>query len=944
MKSTIFALISTIASATAELHAANAIKIISPAPNDTISGIYRFSADISAAPTVDRVEYRLASFRVGIATASPFQVSWNTGYAADGNYSLEALAYDATGALIATANQVFNIQNRGCSLTLDKDLTEVLHGKLNLSITASDPLYYPARWAVFLDGILQILELSDGTGQNKFTESLPIDTTRISNGRHELHVEVGSNFWNGAPTNKTWYSARLALHRVITIDNGRLLVAITANFLHVFLKPGESSALNCRAWNADRSSGGCVSPSYNSSDPKVVSVNPSGMLRAHDAEGFSKISIASGDLKTEAYVWVRRNLNIPHLAGNGTFLTSYKPGLSIFPISPFRLDIADLQNEALNRETKRAGVNTLNLGFYSNPRDLKTNIDQWISSYDSQVAPQWTWAARNGYHLYLTGDEIARNIGQEGWWTLNWPFGKQAVQHAMESVASSGVGLAADIIDEGSMLWGGTPTPPRHVGEAGMFTSIKCQGYTCAVTWPDNPVRPGRFYAGIQFALTGSKQPNLNTPPGQMFTATHISNSGFEFAPAGPVDGVFSEATDRDLEFLWWAGSATGCPNSPCNPPVPNTALETIAGWLRTASPHVPISWPALGLHPPAVHDAWAGRDSKVSDFFSHYWDTLQSGHTYRWSCGIAERIYWMRDAFYSRQPYVNNTRPQLLLDSISSYYYFKRAPGNQFDPLRDDLWNAPASPATVTAGMMTASALGGAGIRLYQYDNISNFGARERLPVSNEAQSGASPISPEDYSRRLWRAMAYAANLLTKTLEPFLLGTGLSSPALGENIVTAARRSERGVLVMAVNGNDWDRRIAVNLGSFHNGNPITRYLVQATGIETAVISDAVSDTIDLSSGATVIYLIPSSREVQFLTTVRIPAPTLPAGASTAFLHHAYIYGDDLDAANEGLECTNGCSVGIDREVGDSYYQFSFTNADGAAIQKGPEQLLKGLR
>jgi hypothetical protein len=110
------------------------------------------------------------------------------------------------------------------------------------------------------------------------------------------------------------------------------------------------------------------------------------------------------------------------------------------------------------------------------------------------------------------------------------------------------------------------------------------------------------------------------------------------------------------------------------------------------------------------------------------------------------------------------------------------------------------------------------------------------------------------------------------------------------------------------------------------------------------VISDAVSDTIDLSSRATVIYLIPSSREVQFLNTVRIPAPTLPVGASTAFLHHTYIYSDDLDAANEGLECTNGCSVGIDRKIGDSYYQFSFTNADGAAIQKGPERLLKELR
>ena len=31
---------------------------------------------------------------------------------------------------------------------------------------------------------------------------------------------------------------------------------------------------------------------------------------------------------------------------------------------------------------------------------------------------------------------------------LNWSYGKTAVQHAMQAVAASGVGIAADIIDE----------------------------------------------------------------------------------------------------------------------------------------------------------------------------------------------------------------------------------------------------------------------------------------------------------------------------------------------------------------------------------------------------------------------------------------------------------------------------------------------------------------
>lgn len=920
------------------------MKVIAPRANARASGIYRFSVDISNAPTVDRVEYRLGSWRLGIATAPPYDITWNTGYATDGNYSLEAVAYDATGVVIATARQIFDIQNQGCTLTVNSDLSSPLHGKVNLSLTGVDPLYFPARWAVFLDGILQNIEWSDNTGQNKSIKNLTIDTTRMSNGKHELHVEVASDFWSDNRNNKSWHDSRLALHRVISIDNGRHHIAITANLLHVYLKPGQTSSLSCRVLNADASSEPCAAPSYESSNPKVAAVDRLGVLHAQNNEGFANISITNGNQKTEVYVWVRKNLGIPHLAGNGALLARYERDVSLFPIAPFGLDVPEVKNEVIDHEAKRAGVNTLTLGFYLNPRNLKAGISQWISMYDSAIAPQWRWAAQHGYHLYVTGDEIARGIGQEAWWTLNWSYGKTAVQHAMQAVAASGVGIAADIIDEGSMMWGSTPTPPRHAGEPGMFTSINCHENSCAVNWPGNPVKPGRFFAGIQFALTGSKQANLNTPPGQMFTATHISDNGFEFVPGGPVEGVFSASTDPDLEFLWWAGSAGGCPSSPCNPPVPNTALETIASWLRSANPHVPISWPALGVHPPLVHDAWAGRDSKVSDFFSHYWDTLQPGHTYRWSNGVAERSYWLRRAFYSRQPYVDSNKPQIILDSISSYFYRKRTPGNHFDPLHDDLLNAPSSPATISAGMMTAGALGAAGLRLYQYDSTTNFARRENAPVGTEEQTGASPVSPEDYSHKLWRSMAYAANLLSKTMEPFILGTALSSPALGENIVTAARRSERGTLVMAVNGNDWNRKIAVDLARFRNGSAITRYVVGGSGIQATVITDRPSDTVDLSPGASVLYLIPSSKADQFLTSVAISPPVLPAGASRAFVHQAYIYSEDLDAAYQGQECTNGCKIYIDRQLGNSYYQFSFSNNEGMVIGKGPGRLLLGLR
>ena len=148
----------------------------------------------------------------------------------------------------------------------------------------------------------------------------------------------------------------------------------------------------------------------------------------------------------------------------------------------------------------------------------------------------------------------------------------------------------------------------------------------------------------------------------------------------------------------------------------------------------------------------------------------------------------------------------------------------------------------------------------------------------------------------------------------------------------------------MEVNGNDWERKVTVDLAPYRNGNPVTRYVVSGTGIATALVPDASSNTVTLPPGATAVYLVPASATVKFLSESAIAAPTLPSGASKAFVHHAYIYTEDLDASFPGLECTDGCNLPLDRNLGDSYYQFSFTNADGVVIGRGPARLLSGLR
>lgn len=908
----------------------NTLTITAPPSNGTISGSYTFSVATSNSPRTSSVEYRIGSLSLGVATSRPFSLPWNTGYASDGNYSVEAIAYDATGNVISTAKTVVNINNHSGQITVNSpDLSSTLSGTVTLSITGTDPgSYYPARWNVFLDGEELFAAWTDNTGQRTSTITPQIDTTHVPNGKHEIHIQVASNYWPaGQQDNKSWYDNRLSLSRTITIDNGHALMSVATNYQHVYLQPGGSLVVQCKQVFTDNTAGPCSAPAYSSSAPLTVGVDLSGKITAGSAEGFSQITLSDSGKTTDIYVWVKNNPNIPHFSGSGQMLETYQTGSSIFPVAPFFLDPSDLQsNSALAAETKRAGINTLSRGFYMNPRSITQDYGGWQSDYDGSAGVDWTWAKNNGYHFYTMGDEIARNIGGEAWWTLNWPYGQQAAQHAMQSLAASGIAIAIDIIDEGSSMWGPTPTPPRKVGEQGMFTSITCSGASCTVTWPNNPVVSGR-----QFALTGSSNAGLNTPLGQIFLAANVTNTTFAFAPAAPVTGTFTAANDPNLEFLWWAGSF-GCPTSPCNPPVPNTALASIAQWLRSATPHVPISWPALGIAPPIVHDNWAGKDSQVSDFMSHYWDSLQAGRTYSWGSGIAERTHWMRNAFYSRQVYANLSRPQIILDSISSFWYEKQTPGAAYyNPPQDVLVIPGTCPGATSAGIMTAAAIGNAGVRLYLFEKPGDEIGRAQAPVGSQYQTGASPTADEN-SRNIWKAISYASNVLTKTAQPFILGKAISSPWLGRNIVTAARQSTNGIFLMAVNANDWERSLTVDLTPYRAGTAITKYVVGAAGIRTALVPDTTSDTVTLRAGETAIWLFPSSSATSYLSSVPILAPALPAGGASAILHQGYIYSQDLNYQIAGTECTAGCSLTVDRTIGDLYYQFVFVASDGTVV------------
>jgi hypothetical protein len=838
------------------------LEVTRPAARQVVAGTFEFAAVVNRSARIASVEFLIGSKRLGLTTSMPPQVLWNTGFASDGTYCLQVVARNAAGQEIASAQRSFIINNHGNMLAVvSPSLDRPLSGLVQLSLRGIDRQYYPAMWILNVDGKEAAVTWTDHTGQPDTRTRVRIDTTRYSNGPHELYIAMHSDFWQkGRPRQISWYNWRGGFSRVVTFHNQRSLVEIESNYLHVYLKPEQTASLTCRRLFTDGSSEPCASPRFASNAPEAVSVSPRGIIRAEAREGFSTIIISDSGKSTEAYVWVRKNPGIPHFSGDGHILQSYAPGKSLFLIAPFALQANFLEkNPGLLADVRGAGINTLSQGFYSNPRNLTASFDNWRRTYDASFGRDWLFARQHAFHILATGDEVCRNIGSEAWWTLNWPFGRTAVQYAVQSLAASGAVIGIDMVDEASMMWGVTPTPPGRVGGRGSFTSISCARGQCHVSWPDNPVNEHRFPSGTRFALRGSRISGLNTPRGRMFTATHITWDSFEFQAAAPVNGNFDRQNDPNLGFLWWAGNIGGCPAQPCNPPVSNDALTRITDWIHEVRPHLPISWPALGLSPPSVQGNWMGKGS-ISDYASHYWISFSLRHTYTWAQGIQELGYWMSQSFYKLQSMMMLERPQLMLISVAGPDYVKETGGaGHYSPPRD-LLNQPAmSPAGIISTMMTGAALGCAGERLYYFENPDDTRSRSAGGVGSEFQTGVLPAARDPIVQENWRALSNASRLITR-LTPYLFGVALNSPAYGQGIVTAARRGSDGTMLMVINDNDWPRTIGLDFGSYTSTGQLTRYLINADSVSRSSYR-RMHESATLRAGEAAVYVFPSHNE-----------------------------------------------------------------------------------
>ncbi len=911
---------------------ASGVQLQTPAAGQTVSGTLQLtlSGDLSK---VAKVYYKMGRHFFATSAVRPFSVTWNSALSADGNVQIETVAFDILGNILADTITPVIFSNYGNKAEiLSPGFPATLTGSVSINLHAFDALHSPAYWTSAIDGEVLPVIFTDQVGQHDQTQTQTIDTTIYPNGPHEFYFAFHSNDYNNPnppPGNENF---RGMVMQLITMQNGKTYMDVVANYLHVYTAVGGNVTLGCTRFYTDNSTGACQTPVWIPTDPTVASVDSTGKLTALKT-GYTDVTLTDGNRSTLIHVWVPSTPGVPHFTTNGGTSTTYVAGQSTFIIAPFLLAPNYVSADPnLLAETRRAGINTLTTGIYLNPTDLTTTFANWLPGYNATVNSNLQLASSMGFRVIGTGDNIARNPGVEAYRSLNWPQGKQAIQYAIQNFAQSGTAVSVEMIDEAAFIWGPNPTPPGLIGAANSMQSIACTGSTCTVTWPnlsDNSYHD-TISNGLTFTITGN--PLLNNPSGTTYTVQNATTNTFTFTPAVPVTGTFTPQSNPNTEFEWFA-RATTCNGSPCVPPVLDSALATLNSWVKTATPTVPVSYPAGGIVLTSGQRNWMGPGS-LADYASQYWDTGQQRPTYIFGKGVRESSYWMLNSFYSRQPYMQLNKPQLMQIGISDVAYIKNSPSGTdgYNPPVDTFQSPGGVSRSVGSSMFSAICAGVAGLRLYQFEDSDDYQAEVSGGPGGSYQTGAAPFYG---ATNLWQAMGYAGALITNVLQPYILSPPVSSPALGRNIITGVRTNSTGTMLIVVNGWDSERTINVPFTPYKYGFGAVRYRVGDTWMKSDVLPDETGEALTLVAGETAVYIFPNAKNATGLTNVSF-LPNPPLGSSQMVVTYGYLYQQNVAANGNQVNCASGCVISVDRRVGDVYFQYTFLDPVNGASRKGP--------
>jgi hypothetical protein len=346
--------------------------------------------------------------------------------------------------------------------------------------------------------------------------------------------------------------------------------------------------------------------------------------------------------------------NTPHFGNDGSQLTSYVPGKSMFVRSMFFSLVPQLSQYV--SAFKAAQLNTLESGFYPPPLNNFSSVTQWETNFNGFVSPIETAAKVDGFNIILTGDDIARGSGAV-YDAVSGPstaWTPDPITYAFTWAKNLGKVIGVEMVDEISSQFA-VPFLQGQLGQPSGPQQIACVNDLCAVTWTSPLVIEN---GDLTFLITGAtSNPDLNRPISALYHQNSGFHNGFAFNATGIGTQTFTAATDPNLTFEMFASIA-----EPQNTPgatdyIHNNAISQIMSYIDAVPNPPSVTWPAAAAAPGPNFGAWAGPGAAdYGDIYFTYFNCADPS-----GCQPSDGLTAFSAAWNAKYPFAQKGKPVLM-------------------------------------------------------------------------------------------------------------------------------------------------------------------------------------------------------------------------------------------------------------------------------------------
>ena len=507
-----------------------------------------------------------------------------------------------------------------------------------------------------------------GTSDPSVTWSLSPQLGTLANGDYQAPAIIANResvtikATSVADSSKTASSTVLLQPVVVTVTPDSELVAAGKSVSFTTSVSGTGDARV--AWSINPAIGTLRNGVYTAPDV-IGSLQTVTLTAASMADATKK---ATATITLTPYV-NRQNLT-PHFGNDGSQLTSYVPGKSMFVRSVFFSLVSNLAQ--YSDAFRAAQVNTLESSFYVPPNNGGNNYTssaKWESDFRGYLAPSVEAAVHDGFNIILTGDAIARGSdavydsvsGPSTAWTTD------PITYAFTWAKNLGKVIGVEMVDEISSQFA-VPFPQGRLGQPGGPQQISCVDDLCTVAWPSQPVVQN---GAEMFLISGAtSNANLNRTVHSLYhqnsgfvLSSNPDQDGFKFSATGVGTQTFTAATDPDLTLQMFAAVPEGPDGADY---IHNDAISQIMSYVNAVPGRPAVTWPAAAAAPPANFGAWMAPGA--SDYNDLYFTFLVNSNPTSYTLG--DGLLAFNTAWNAKYPFAQRDKPTLMLVSSAGVNY----------------------------------------------------------------------------------------------------------------------------------------------------------------------------------------------------------------------------------------------------------------------------------